>query len=138
MKHLNSIPKKLLAAMPPALLCFILLAPSAAMAQAPTPAGGGGGGGGLIPRSKIHPNTSPGFFNYIWAGIGLVAAIYGALSIFSMLSGAKKGIDSIDSDVGMNSRAFTKAGASAAFSALCLGGGIFLIANQGLSAIGIS
>jgi hypothetical protein len=138
MMHIKSIPKKLLSALPPAVLCFILLAP-AAMAQVATPtAGSGSGGGGLIPRSKIHINTSPGFFNYIWAGIGLLMAIYGAVSIASFLSGAKKGIDSIDSEVGMNHRAFTKAGASAVFSFLCLGGGIFLIVNQGLQAVGFS
>jgi hypothetical protein len=137
MNCIKSIPKRLLTALPPALLCFILLAPSAAMAQAQNPGGNSGGGGGLIPRSKIHINTSPGFFNYIWAGIGLLMAIYGAVSIASFLSGAKKGIDSIDSEVGMNHRAFSKAGASLVFSALCLGGGLLLIANQGLNAIGI-
>jgi hypothetical protein len=135
MMYIKSISKRLLTAV----LCFILLAPPAAMAQVQNPnSGNGGGGGGLIPRGKIHPDTSAGFFDYLWGAIGLVAGIYGVLSILSFLGGAKKGIDSIDSEVGMNSRAFTKAGASAAFSVLCLGGGIFLIANQGLKAVGFS
>jgi hypothetical protein len=139
MKFINSITKRLLAAVLPVYVFFFMQAATAlAQVQNPGSGGGGGGGGGLIPRGKIHPDTSAGFFNYLWAAIGLIAAIFGALSIIGFLSGARKGISSIDSEMGMNSRAFTKSGASLVFAALCLGGGIFLLANQGLRAVGIS